>query len=244
MVQLQELGIMASRTWTDEELRTAVVSNVTISGVLRTLGISTSPGNFRSFHCHSQRLSLDTTHFKGRSHGGGSAPVSVDEFFTKDSYRASSSVRRRALKEDLLENKCSGCGMGPEWQGLPITLQLDHINGNPSDNRIENLRILCPNCHAQTETFKGKSGRYTTPPKVCETCGVTIQRRSTRCPGCASRNRPSKIIWPVATDLAMEVTRTSYRAVGTRLGVSDSAVKKHLLRTLGHAPRKHKPRTA
>lgn len=71
-----------------------------------------------------------------------------------------SRLRKRLIEEGLLENKCNCCGIGPEWNGQKLTLQLDHINGVSNDNRLKNLRILCPNCHSQTDNYgehnKGK----------------------------------------------------------------------------------------
>ncbi len=66
-------------------------------------------------------------------------------------------LKKRLLKEGLLEYKCAICGNTGEWLGQPLTLQLDHINGDHFDHRLENLRLLCPNCHSQTETFSGKN---------------------------------------------------------------------------------------
>ena len=66
-------------------------------------------------------------------------------------------LKIRLFKEGLLEEKCAICGNLGEWNDKPLSLVIDHINGNHSDNRIENLRILCPNCHSQTETFAGKN---------------------------------------------------------------------------------------
>ena len=68
-----------------------------------------------------------------------------------------SSLKKRLVAEGFKENKCESCGIGNEWNGLPLTLQLDHINGNSLDHSLENLRILCPNCHTQTETHSGKN---------------------------------------------------------------------------------------
>lgn len=69
-------------------------------------------------------------------------------------------LKIRLLREGLLEPKCygEGCGLS-EWKGKPLALQLDHINGRKFDHRIENLRLLCPNCHSQTETSAGKNKR-------------------------------------------------------------------------------------
>ena len=65
-------------------------------------------------------------------------------------------LKIRLVKEKRLEYKCALCGIS-EWQGQPLSLQLDHINGKHNDHRIENLRFLCPNCHSQTETYAGKN---------------------------------------------------------------------------------------
>ena len=63
--------------------------------------------------------------------------------------------------EETIGNKCLHCGIGPEWNGKPITLQLDHIDGNNDDHRLENLRILCPNCHTQTDTWCARNKKNT-----------------------------------------------------------------------------------
>jgi 5-methylcytosine-specific restriction endonuclease McrA len=68
-------------------------------------------------------------------------------------------LKSRLLKEKLIEYKCVKCGNTGEWQGEPLSLQLDHINGNNKDHRLENLRLLCPNCHSQTKTYSGKNSK-------------------------------------------------------------------------------------
>jgi hypothetical protein len=70
-------------------------------------------------------------------------------------------LKKRLIRAGLLVNCCSVCGLRPEWQGQLLVMILDHINGDRSDNRIENLRLLCPNCNSQQPTFAGKNwGRY------------------------------------------------------------------------------------
>jgi len=65
-------------------------------------------------------------------------------------------IKARLLKEGLIKDRCEICGLGPEWQGQQLVLPLDHRNGNRRDWRLENLRVLCPNCHTQTATFSGR----------------------------------------------------------------------------------------
>ena len=82
----------------------------------------------------------------------------MDEILVENSsYANIGRLKTRLIKEKLLEYKCAFCGNTGEWQGKPLALELDHINGNHFDHRLENLRFLCPNCHAQTDTYGGKN---------------------------------------------------------------------------------------
>lgn len=85
--------------------------------------------------------------------------ASFEECFCKNSKIARQSVKKKIIKNHLLQYKCDICGNDGTWNNLPLSLQLDHINGNNNDNRLENLRFLCPNCHSQTDTFSGKHNK-------------------------------------------------------------------------------------
>ena len=74
-----------------------------------------------------------------------------------ENYATRASVRKAILEQNLIEYKCSVCGLQDEWNGSKISLHLDHINGENGDHRLENLRFLCPNCHSQTQTYVGKN---------------------------------------------------------------------------------------
>ena len=78
------------------------------------------------------------------------------EYLVENSVVQSFKLKGRLIAEGLKEHKCECCGI-TEWNGKPAPIELDHINGNHHDNRLENLRILCPNCHAQTDTYRGKN---------------------------------------------------------------------------------------
>ncbi len=80
----------------------------------------------------------------------------LDEILVMNSpAKDTTSLKNRLLKEDLLKNICTSCGLGDVWNKKRLVLHLDHINGNNKDNRLENLRMLCPNCHSQTNTYCG-----------------------------------------------------------------------------------------
>lgn len=82
--------------------------------------------------------------------------LTFEEMFCENSSASRHIVKRYLVRTKLIEYKCAGCGNDGEWNGKELSLQLDHINGINNDNRLENLRFLCPNCHSQTETFSGK----------------------------------------------------------------------------------------
>lgn len=135
---------MSRRTWSDEALTEAVRKNTTTIGVIRDLGLSSSPGNYTTVKKHMVRLGLSDEHFIGQAHGTSSGGrQELDDILVENSsYLCSNNLRRRLIKAGVLVEVCSVCGIGPTWAGKPLTLQLDHINGHPEDNRRENLRLL------------------------------------------------------------------------------------------------------
>lgn len=110
------------------------------------------------------RLGHDTSHFtgqawmRGRCRSPSEVRRSLEVVLTAGSMCHSGDLRNRLRRAGLKEARCELCGL-TDWQGHPVPLELDHITGNATDNRLENLRILCPNCHAQTETWCGRNKR-------------------------------------------------------------------------------------
>jgi hypothetical protein len=145
------------RSWTDEQLAAAVGAEFTMADVARRLGLKPSGGVHSFLLHHIARLGLDTTHMTGKGSGKAKrflkAPRPLEQILVKDSDYANISVlRRRLIAAGLKQARCEMCGRS-EWMGQAIRLELDHINGDRRDNRLENLRILCPNCHSITETW-------------------------------------------------------------------------------------------
>lgn len=154
---------------------------------------------------------------------------SDQEYFATGVKRNGANTRKRLIKDGHLKNMCYHCGIGPEWNGKPMNMTVEHIDGNNLNNSLENLTLICANCHTQTDTFSGRNMKVKRQPAIfkCKTCNVEKKTKSPQCKKCAGAGR-YKIDWPDREQLRNLVKSTSYTSVGKLLGVSDNAVRKHL----------------
>ncbi|MEU2656216.1 HNH endonuclease signature motif containing protein [Streptomyces sp. NPDC007325] len=140
------------------ELRDAIASSCSFREVLRRLGRKDNESQHANLKKWVADDDLSTAHFLGQSHQRGKRSPSAkrpDEILVRRDTGGRTSTRtlRRALREAGAPDQCAGCGVGSQWHGKPMTLEIDHVNGDRSDDRRENLRLLCPNCHAVTSTW-------------------------------------------------------------------------------------------
>ncbi len=151
-----------TRRYTDVELKEAIASSYSFAEVLRKLNLRNAGGNYDLLKRRIQTLDIDTSHFIGRAWlRGKENPFirqrALEEILVQDStYVSTQNLKKRLIREGIFEHRCMSCGLDT-WMGNTIPLEIDHINGDRRDNRLENLRLLCPNCHALTATYRGKN---------------------------------------------------------------------------------------
>lgn len=173
---------------------------------------------------------FDTSHFKTSSHGGVLAKLKDEDIFKKDSDVSQKAVRKHYKEGNYSEYKCSICGQEPVWNGKELTLILDHKNGVGNDNRLQNLRWVCPNCNQQLPTTGSRNPNRKIHKKIwhCKDCGVEIFKGGTRCHKCESARRVVDVdLMPVTRQELKQLIRTTpFLQIGKQFGVTDNAVRK------------------
>lgn len=169
---------MKSIKYDDNKLAEVVKVSRSIRQVLSKLGLREAGGNYKTIKNKIKELELNTNHFmgkgwlKGKNNPHKTYDRTLEEILIDGSNVQTYKLKTRLVKEGLLENKCymEGCLITNTWNGKPIVLRLDHINGKNDDNRLVNLRLLCPNCDSQTETYCGKNKRKNIVGHTNESC--------------------------------------------------------------------------
>ncbi len=196
-----------------EQLESIILKSSSYSEILRKLNIFSQGSNINTLKRRIEYENIDATHIKkglnsnkGRKFGPNKNKIPNNKLFVENSNTVRSVIRLRLMQESIIPYSCSDCGLLPTWNGKPISMVLDHINGVPNDNRLENLRFLCPNCNSQTETFAGRNIKRDKKPKI---------------------SIPRKRKFEVTKEELQELLKNnSFVSIGKMFGVSDNAIRK------------------
>jgi hypothetical protein len=226
--------------YTEEEARAAIAASLTFTEALRRLGMCWSGGNYRTLKKWAERWSITTDHFDPNAVRRASLRrqhrVHLSDVLVRGSTYSRGSLKERLYDEGLKQRVCELCGQGEIWRGRRMSLILDRTNGVRDDHRLENLRIVCPNCAATLDTHCGRNVKKRAVR--CATCGEEFEpgRRKRRyCSRrCASRSPASRaahlasrrVARPSHETLLREIAASNWEAVGRAYGVSGNAIRK------------------
>lgn len=214
---------MKKYNWDLEKIKDFVKESINFTEVLNKLNIPRQGNNGKTLKKILDDNNIDYSHFTGRARNYNTNYKNVEEYLNTKNIKTSR-LKEKLLKEQLIENKCSICGL-TSWLNKPIVLQLHHIDGNNTNNELSNLQLLCPNCHSQTDNYCGNAN--SNPVKYyCKDCGKEISKTATYCPVCAAKHS-RKIERPSIEQLVEDFKiHNSYKRIGAIYNVRDNTIKK------------------
>lgn len=235
---------MPRRTpFSEADARAAIARSCCWSDALRVLGYMPKGSNYRTLQSWARHWGIPTDHFDphvGRRRAGASREAPLQEVLVVESSYPRGHLKQRLLATGLKQPRCELCGQGEVWNGRRISLVLDHANGVSNDNRLENLRIICPNCDATLDTHCGRS---LPRERVCPGCKRPFAPQHIRHRYCSqecwgtiaaelykglSHPETRKVDRPSHQQLKADLASMSFVAIGRKYGVTDNAVRKWL----------------
>ena len=181
----------------------------------------------------AQVFEIDYSHFVGQYQYNGAYHKTrpIEDYFLGKANITSDTLKKRLIQENFKQSQCEKCGLSC-WMGEKIPLELDHIDSNHFNNSLENLKILCPTCHAiktRKDANKRAQARKKAKQQFCNSCeipitGIGVTGLCTTCVHDASR----RIDWPSIDELLDRLNKSNYSRLAKELGVSDNAIRKHL----------------
>jgi hypothetical protein len=220
-----------------ENLAAITKNSSSIAEIIRKCEMISTGGSYKTVKERLSEEGIDYSHISlgidsNKNRNFFRKKIPLEKILVKGSQYSTTKLKNRLVTELGWEEKCLDCGNRGTWQKKKLVLQLDHINGDSRDNRIENLRFLCPNCHSQTETFSGKSKLK----NKCKICSCKVNDKSTKhCQKCFFEKimpeisfNQRKVERPCREIIIQEVESMGYCATGRKYGVSDNAIRKWL----------------
>jgi len=150
------------RSWSENDLKNAVKKSKSIRQVLKLLGLKMAGGNYTQINKYIKEYGINIKHFTGQAwnkgnKGNGKPRIKLDDILKRDNYFQSYKLKKRLFLAKIKPEHCEECGWNKKTKEGRLPLELDHINGDSMDNRLENLRVLCPNCHSLKPTHRGRN---------------------------------------------------------------------------------------
>lgn len=220
IAQANRLKIKSNRIknkYLKQNLEPIIKNSKTISEVIQKLKLTAIGGNHKTIVKYIKKYNIDTSHFEQRSDRMRllNPAIPLDKVLVENCNYNRVHLKNRLYKEGIKKRECEECGQGEIWRGKKMSLILDHKNGINNDNRIENLRIICPNCSATLPTHAGKNNKK------------AIEKRKKN-KYTAERPLLNKRIVkrPSLKRLQKEIKELGYSATGRKYGVSDNAIRK------------------
>ena len=212
--------------YTKEEIEQILKNSTSYKDFARKIGYTHSPSGDTIKMLKEKTQDYDTSHFKQKI----PEKRSEENIFIEKSSASQKTLRDWYKKKEYSPYKCSICGQPPLWNNKELTLILDHINGINNDDRLENLRWVCPNCNQQLETtgFKNQNRKIHAKKYYCVDCGKEIFKGSVRCTACeAKRKTISLEEMPVSKEELKNLIRNMpFTVIGKKFSVTDNAIRK------------------
>jgi hypothetical protein len=227
-------------SFTREELIQAARSASSMTEVIRNLGLCPTGGNHVHIKKYIAQWEVSTSHFLTRAErvrAIAKSPTPLNSILVRHSTYSRSALKKRLYAMGLKTPQCELCGQGEYWHGRKMSLILDHINGSADDNRLKNLRIICPNCDATLDTYCGKNKDRTGKPFPICACGKRVKSskeiycsRACYHQAQSGKARPHtrKVARPSKAKLLRQLKNSNFTALGRLYGVSDNAIRKWL----------------
>ena len=202
--------------YSKENLEPIILSSKSIKEILNKMNLRAAGGNYKVINNYIKKYNINISHFETQTDRvkrikNRFIKTPIEFFLVENSTCSRTNLKERLYKEGIKKRECEDCGQGEEWKGKKMSLILDHKNGVNNDNRLPNLRILCPNCASTLETHCGKNRKKNKKEKRKKN-QPRMERRIV--------NRPS------LSQLLQEISELGYVTTGRKYGVSDNAIRK------------------
>lgn len=219
--------------YTKEDLQALLDSSYSYSDILKKMDLNASSGNYKTLHKVINEYQLNTKileeNRKNNNYGHPYSSRPLSEYLKENCCYPTDRLKKRLFKEGIKEEKCEICGL-ISWLDKEISLQLHHKDGDNTNNSLENLQILCPNCHSQTNNYAGKNAKKKIKYK-CKICGAAVSTKQTEyCKECKKNVLYEKFcncgLYPSRDLLKELIYNKSFVDIGKQFNVTDNAIRR------------------